>query len=70
VTDEEARKREWANAAITLAADNVRLCNIALAADAVAEAAVDCLRVEGSTFSKHRALKKALEAYWVVRNGS
>lgn len=51
---------DWKLAAQTLAADNARLCSIAIAADALAEAAAK---------SSAPAIRDALDAYKVVRNG-
>ncbi len=48
-----------------LAADNARLCEIALAADALAEAIEMKLRAGQDGI----AIRKALAAYRVVRNG-
>lgn len=55
-------EREWKGVAQTLAADNARLCTIALAADALATA----LEKHGE---QHFAIKAALDAYKIVRNG-
>jgi len=53
----------WRNAAQTLAADNARLCAIALAADKLAEA------VERELETGEHLAQPALDAYKVVRQG-
>ncbi len=57
------------NAIQVLAADNARLCEIGLAADAVVKAAEELMRASVGRVHFERGLKAALEAYKVVRNG-
>lgn len=52
-----------------LAADNARLCEIALAADLLAEAVQRYAKDDGDRRS-YRAMVVALEAYKVVRQGT
>lgn len=53
----------------TLAADNARLCAIAKVADDLAEFLGWLDRGGGLGLSTHTRLRKALDAYKVVRNG-
>jgi hypothetical protein len=60
----------WRNAAQTLAADNARLCAIALAADKLLEAADEVACATG--YDKTRAvvrLRNAAHAYKIARQG-
>lgn len=58
-------KREWVSAAQLLAADNARLCSIALAADELAAA----LEKAMSGAAHNPEIDDALWAYRAVRNG-
>lgn len=53
---------EWKDAAVALAASNERLCRIALAADELAKA----IENHGE---RHFAIRAALDAYKITRNG-
>lgn len=58
---------EWKNAAQMLAADNARLCEIALKADALA---LEVGRLLGTGTYSMAKIRRAFEAYTIVRNGT
>lgn len=61
----ECERLKWMDAAQTMAAGNARLCEIALKADAL----VECLE-QRFVFACDAKLKKLVEAYKIVRQGS